>query len=97
MTPRLIPLQFVAGSRRQHQHENIDNLGDGRFGLARADRLDQHGVKPCRLTDQDRLARAARDTSGLSPAEDGRIKAAGRSAQFGHAGLVAEDGPAAAL
>ena len=33
----------------------------------------------------------------LAPAEDGRIKASGRRAQFGHAGLVGEDGAAAAL
>ena len=70
-------LQFVAGSRRQHQQEHIDHLGDRRFGLARADRLDQHRVEPGRLADEDRFARAARDPAGLGTAEDGRMKASG--------------------
>ena len=47
----LQPLQFVAGGRRQDQQEHVDHLGDRGFGLAGADRLDQHRVKPGRLAD----------------------------------------------
>ncbi len=90
-------LQLVAGGRRQDQEEHVDHVGDGRFGLAGADGLDQHRIEPRRLADEDRLARMAGDAAGplagRGRADEGRR----RARQFGHPRLVAEDGAAAAF
>ena len=45
----LQPLQFVAGRRRQDQHEHVDHLGDRGLALPGADGLDDDRVEAGRL------------------------------------------------
>ncbi len=93
----LDPLQFVAGRRRQDQHEHVDDLGDRGLGLADPDRLDQYRVEPGCFAEQDRLAGAARHTARSIAGRGGPDEGRGSLRQFGHAGLVAEDRTACAL
>ena len=95
--PALDPLQPVPRRRWQDQHEEVDDLGDRRLGLADADRLDQHRVKPGSLAEQNCRAAAARYSTASVAGRGGADEGCGRLCQFGHAGLVAEDGTTAAL
>ena len=70
-------LQLVARARDGHHDENIDHVGDGGLGLADADRLDQHHVVAGSLDESDGLARGLGTPPKLSPAGEGRMKAAG--------------------
>ena len=65
MMPRLMPCNSSPAAGGSTSTKHIDHLGDRRFGLTGADRLDQHRVEPGGLADQDRLARAARHPAGL--------------------------------
>src|SRR5271166_5188062 len=95
--PALDPLQLVARRRRQNQHEEVDDFGDRRLGLAHPDRLDQHRVESGRFAQQDRFARAARYTTPSVAGRGRPDEGLRRLRQLEHASLVAEDGTAAAL
>ena len=61
--PALDALELVAAGRGGHQHEEVDEVGDGHLGLADADGLDDHDVEPGRLAEQQRLAGAPGDAA----------------------------------
>ena len=56
-------LEFVAGAAEQQQQERVDQLADGDFGLADADRLDEHDAVTGRLAELHDLARTPRDAA----------------------------------
>ena len=84
-------LQVIAGVRQLQQQEKIGHAGDGRLGLADADRLDEHDIVARCLADQHRLTRAFSDAA-QGPRRRRRTDVRARVGREPiHARLVAED------
>ena len=94
--PALEPLQLVAAGRRDQHEEHVDHGRDRDLGLPDADGLDQHGVEPCGLAEQERLTRAAGNAAQRAARRRRPHERIGRTGQLLHARLVAEDRAAAA-
>src|SRR5581483_8328183 len=92
----LDPLQLVAGTGADQQHERVDHVVDLGLGLADPDGLDEHGVEPSRFAHQPRLTRAPRDTAQRTASRARAHVRAGVLRQRAHARLVAQDRAAAA-
>ena len=84
-------LQLVPTGRRQKQDKQIRNLRHHGFRLPDANSFDQHNVKPCRLTQADRLAGPSRNAAKMGLAGRGPDKRIRITRQQIHAGLIAQN------
>ena len=73
--PRFTPCSSSPAAGREQQHEQVDHPGDRDFGLADADRLDDHDVEPGGLATSiaSRVRRAT--PPSVPPDGDGRMNA----------------------
>lgn len=83
-------LQFVALGGEQKKKEKVRHGAHHDFGLADADRFDEHGVKARRFAQEHRFAGFAGDTAERAAGRAGADKGVLFAREQFHAGLVAE-------